>query len=408
MKNKEFHWLSIEPYVHGVVKTNRALLYNTLNKKYLIIHDQPDITTLISKLLDTNNGRVIKLSSSLLQKTTIKKFIESFRKKYMGDLYSSEWSSGKPFIFAPNPIIKESTFQLQDFLHEVTIHLDSGPNPKMKPWKNAYYQFPFPQIDDTKKKEMDFKLLESLIVQLSPLPIATIHLVGNEVFNYSFWIPLMEMIKNKQFRLKIHSPLSHLEDENLIYSGKHTQVSLLITLPINMIDLRKIEALAQNQVDQSEIEFNFVVQTPEEVATVSEIMKTFKLKNSFFKPYFNGSNLDFFESMVFMNPTDILSSRPGQKQILSRYLLNENDFGRLTVLPDGELFANVNDPRIGILTDTNLADLVKKEWKEGSSWRRIRINQSPCNHCIYQFLCPPVSNYELYLKKFNFCHTVFE
>lgn len=42
-------------------------------------------------------------------------------------------------------------------------------------------------------------------------------------------------------------------------------------------------------------------------------------------------------------------------------------------------------------------------WEEGKSWFNIR-NQPPCNSCIYQWLCPPPSNYEIAIGRPNLCH----
>jgi pseudo-rSAM protein len=43
------------------------------------------------------------------------------------------------------------------------------------------------------------------------------------------------------------------------------------------------------------------------------------------------------------------------------------------------------------------------EVEEGKSWLRIR-NQAPCSTCIYQWLCPPPSDYEIVIGRPNLCH----
>ena len=83
--------------------------------------------------------------------------------------------------------------------------------------------------------------------------------------------------------------------------------------------------------------------------------------------------------------------------------INKNDFGRLTVLPDDKIYANVNHAEIGVMGKDTIASVLYKEMTEGHSWLRIR-DQKPCCDCIYQWLCPSPSNYELAIGKPNLCH----
>jgi hypothetical protein len=61
---------------------------------------------------------------------------------------------------------------------------------------------------------------------------------------------------------------------------------------------------------------------------------------------------------------------------------------------DGSILGN-------IYTD-NIYEIVSKEIEEGKSWFRIR-SHAPCNDCVYQWLCPPPSNYEIAIGRPNLC-----
>jgi hypothetical protein len=39
----------------------------------------------------------------------------------------------------------------------------------------------------------------------------------------------------------------------------------------------------------------------------------------------------------------------------------------------------------------------------GQSWNLTRIKVKPCGDCLYRLFCPPIGNYELFMKRFNFC-----
>lgn len=72
-------------------------------------------------------------------------------------------------------------------------------------------------------------------------------------------------------------------------------------------------------------------------------------------------------------------------------------------MPNGDVYANLNHPTLGNINMHSIHEIVDKEIKEGLSWFRIR-NQAPCNECIYQWLCPSPSNYEISIGKPNLCH----
>jgi pseudo-rSAM protein len=83
-------------------------------------------------------------------------------------------------------------------------------------------------------------------------------------------------------------------------------------------------------------------------------------------------------------------------------LLNSNFFGNLTVLPDGDILSNINAPVLGNIATTPLLKLIAAELEHNHAWRKTR-NEHPCNNCLFQYLCPPVSNYETVFKKMNLC-----
>ena len=86
--------------------------------------------------------------------------------------------------------------------------------------------------------------------------------------------------------------------------------------------------------------------------------------------------------------------------------LNGLFFGNIELLPDGSVWDNLNFEKIGLLHD-DFADLMLAMYKEKGAWFYKR-EQYPCNKCLYQWLCPPPSNYELVMNKPNLCHIVVD
>jgi pseudo-rSAM protein len=62
----------------------------------------------------------------------------------------------------------------------------------------------------------------------------------------------------------------------------------------------------------------------------------------------------------------------------------------------------LNTPVLGNINTISLLELIAKELEQNTAWRKIR-NNKPCNECLFQYLCPSISNYEMTLERENLC-----
>lgn len=98
-----------------------------------------------------------------------------------------------------------------------------------------------------------------------------------------------------------------------------------------------------------------------------------------------------------------MSAHISIKDIFANQAVNLYDFGKFNIMPNGDVYANVNHPSLGNIDTHSIQEIVKKEVDEGKSWFRIRT-QAPCTDCVYQWLCPPPSDYEIVIGCPNLCH----
>lgn len=103
-----------------------------------------------------------------------------------------------------------------------------------------------------------------------------------------------------------------------------------------------------------------------------------------------------------MSREDVLSNPISIRDIFIHQTMNTNDYGKLSLMPNGDVYANLKHPKIGNIKVDNIDDIVLREMKRGQSWFRIR-NQEPCNKCVLQWLCPSPSDYELAIGRPNLC-----
>jgi len=92
-----------------------------------------------------------------------------------------------------------------------------------------------------------------------------------------------------------------------------------------------------------------------------------------------------------------------KRELFAKKELNTNFFGKLTIFPDGNIYSNPNERPLGTIKDS-LYEMLYKELTEGYAWMLTRDQKEPCTKCRFKFLCPPISNYEFAIGKFNLCH----
>jgi len=227
-----------------------------------------------------------------------------------------------------------------------------------------------------------------------------IELVGN-IFTYSNYTKLINEITNLGIGCSINITLldflAQIKNLNSIQISDQVKLNILIEKSLfsdSFVQLSKIEEI------QSVVAH---VLSTEEYCFFLDIFNKFPTNyNTQLIPIFNGDNLHFFEDNVFMGQEDFDNVFITKREIFSNQSINNNDFGKLTVLPDGSVYANVNMEKLGTVKDSPYS-IVHKELTEGNSWLRIR-DMKPCCDCVYQWLCPSPSNYEPAIGKPNLCH----
>ena len=146
----------------------------------------------------------------------------------------------------------------------------------------------------------------------------------------------------------------------------------------------------------------FYISSEEEYERAELISVKYSLEQYEIRPLFDGHNIGFFERNVFLTEEDIKTQNLSRREVFAHQTINTNYFGRLTVTSDGNIYANINMKPLGKVGD-NLADLIEKEFTEGESWFRTRDVLDKCCKCLYRYLCPSPSDYELKIGQSNLC-----
>lgn len=380
MKNVSDYWFTIEPYVFVDIKSKHVLLYNTLDG-VTIESTNEKIVELLQETLQEENCGVALLTHERYRQEEICCFVDELREKFMGDVINVSLSDGKPVQILPfynyskeQELYKKNNFSsyknILEKLFEISLYIDATTNIT--------------------------KLIHFLITLPKNL---TFNIVGNmeEVPNYSELFSYLDHCsspKNLLYSYKNIIPLQPIFAHNFSY-----QIS--VSFPINVERWNHAMKVLLSQA--LPVEFVFEVSSEEDVQLSEQLIEQHQIDKYRLKPNYTGNNIRFFENEVFLSKEDILSTPMTMKDFFARQAMNLYDFGKITILPNGDVYANLNHPSLGNIYVNNIHEILHKEVEEGKSWFRVR-NHPPCTDCVYQWICPSPSNYEIAIGRSNLCH----
>lgn len=380
MKNMSDYWFTIEPYVFVDIKNKHVLLYNTLDG-VTIESTNEKIVELLQEILQEENCGVALLTHERYRQEEICCFVDELREKFMGDVINVSLSDGKPIQILPfynyskeQELYKKNNFSsyknILEKLFEISLHIDATTNIT--------------------------KLINFLITLPKNL---TFNIVGNmeEVPNYGELFSYLDHCSSPKNLLCSYKNIIALQPifaHNFSY-----QISVSFPIDVERWN-HAIKVLLSQTLP---VEFVFEVSSEEDVQQSERLIEQYQIDKYRLKPNYTGNNIRFFENEVFLSKEDILSTPMTMKDFFARQAMNLYDFGKITILPNGDVYANLNHPSLGNIYVNNIQEILHKEVEEGKSWFRVR-NQAPCTDCVYQWICPSPSNYEIAIGHPNLCH----
>lgn len=403
------YWFYLDPYTYSVVKKDCVLLYNTINGEYVIENNSSSIIDIFHSMACGENY-CVSLSEANRKSDDFNRIIRKIQLKSMGDLIevSDNVEEVAPFVF---PFLLD--FKLQNghidklsYLREKTdvaslvneISFFTGTDVESRMGVSPYFF--------KREVALDTRFITICELVLNKLPrkqVITINLPGAAlaktdvnkgllssilidnleiilIFHYCEVISddfLEEALKNKWVIYVDTDFYSHISEfEYWIAMIRRNALKCKLCFLVSGVEILDF---VENMVDQYEI-------------TIYQIV-----------PICLEENRDFIVENVFLTQDDILSVPMSKQRIFSNQVVNSNDFGHLNIFSNGTVYANLYFEKLGNILIEELADLVYKEAVGGNSWYRIR-REEPCSSCVFQWLCPSPSNYELVIDKPNLCH----
>lgn len=378
MKTNDY-WFTIEPYVYVGFGVHHVLLYNTLDSS-IIESTNEQIIALLKRSLLIDQCGVCLLKEEEYADPYVFNFINNLKEKYMGDIIDVSLSDKKPIQNTPyfNFIDKDlNTYKRNSFNLEGDV--DGS----------------LCKIDIYVGKETD---IYGLIAFLSMMKEGVcVDIIGNmnSVNNVSDFVRFLQTKSENICNVIDYRSLKEIIRNDISYK-------IEINFPLNVDAFDNIVKICKKQ--SVSIEYVFDITSEYEYSCLLDIVNKYDIENKYIiRPKYTGSNQRFFEDYVYLDKEDILKNPLTIRDIFIRQSINVFNYGKISILPNGDVYSNVNYPALGNMYKHTIDDIIRKEIKDGHSWFRVR-SEAPCINCAYQWLCPSPSDYEISIGKPNLCH----
>lgn len=404
-------WFYLNPDTFIWKNKQEALVFNSESGKGFITPLGEVSLNLVDRLLDPLEMYCVELNMSEGSDNMTIEFIKKIVSTESGGVIEKSNEKVKPIVLFPKLNIQRSVERQNEIidifrddkivldLFEISIYFNGINDLSKTAW---HKQFPYPPVT---KDVLDSK---NLLKHLSSLSTSTglrsINLIASD-FSKVISFPeiadaLCRINSSKTLWCRLDDLKNGMRDEvnRMICGGFKGKI---VVDPIS--DCHRVKGLIDNLVEKNhELDWEFIITSNSDYELAVEVSENINRQVEVsVVPLFTGENFDFFKEHVFIRPEKLLNSGLKKREVFAHQAVNTFDFGKVSIMPDGLIYANRNHPPIGN-TDEILKDVLHRELFSGQSWRRIRDTR-PCTDCLYQWLCPSPSNYELVIGRPDLC-----
>lgn len=397
------NWITLDSETFLWVKGEEGLLYNTQNKSSFHFANKGEVNEICKDLLEINNLYSAEISNNQLQNEGVVRWMDSIVANEMGYLTFESTLEERPVSLMPILKIQDDIQryiweynrgiqgEILNNLHNIFFYINGSTNNENELYKQITYPFKTDLY-------LDYHDIMNFCRNSQNPFLSEIHLIGS-LFTYPSYQNLLDELELLHIQLVMIVTDTEYLDQMQAYTDVATEKN--ITIQIMVRNINCIEKLLSNQGNLKNNHYHFLISSKDEYECTLDNIEKYNLNSDYQIIPIVKNNLDFFKELVYLDAEEIIETPLSKREIFIRQSINLNDFGRLTILPDGKAYSNVNHHPLGTIKNLPI-ELVQKEFTKGESWFNLR-KQKPCSECIYQWICPSPSNIELAIGKNNLC-----
>lgn len=402
------YWLYLEPYTFISEDADSFFLYNSQSGKGVSFPKCKALIYIIEQLQDYNNLYSVRITREELQEDTIFRFVSTVQAFKLGDLV--EGYESKPIVMPPLLNLQRGVEKLKlhnislsekvlSHLQEVLIYVNGSCDKSCKGCHTFFKQHLGCTVSEN---ELDIHSLKEFLRPIIKTGTA-VTLQGGNLFQYTHLNELLSFLDESEIPYTLVSDWRNLPASWDNFPYKEFPFKLLVNTledTQQIVDTAKI--LLQKGIAQSWEAYVTDMEEFEKMDKLSEELGTMDISLEI-KPAYTGCNLSFFEENVFTDEETLRSIHRSRQDIFMLQSMNPNDFGKIILSADGEVYANINQKPIGNMQES-LSEMLCRELEYNNAWRRTRYHVEPCKNCRFKLICPPLTELEDTIGKNNLCH----
>lgn len=401
------YWFYISPDVYVSFEDPcQVLLYNTNNGKH-IIQKNDKCVQLVKDVYEPKNLGVIELTEEHKNNTDCKIFIEEIIENQSGGILLKENYPNKPINFLPILNLQDDVGKMIEkeekiyigldvarYLAELNIFVINTCNQSCR-LCNIYVKQYRSCFKSQEKSFLSIEDMKSILDQTKITALTRVNIMGGNILLHPDFDNLRKLLKHYPYNYVYWINYKNIEDA--VFNIEENDIlKILVDSPIDKTRLSKI---IKKSTNSKQIDFIFFVEDESQLMEIEPFSEQIRLS---IIPIFNGKNLDFFSSYVYLSEEDILDKTIPMRQIFCNQKLNVNYFGVLDIYSDGSIRSSFHSNPTMNIHNNNLLEAIYEELIENTAWRKTRKGVS-CDICSFKYLCPPPTNYEIVIGKSNLC-----
>jgi len=412
-------YLYLEPFVIANAKGTNLLLYNLYTKKFLEIKNSIKLSKIVKKIISYNNMYFIKINMKEQLDAEFKDFVLKLKANYMGDLVQINNNYIPPIQIKPVPkILSENNNGSNEYLRSkkdilkylttISIYINNKLTKNEIKINKLSNQYLLNSGNEKSNNILKFEIIVKLLEECKNSSLSLLNILGGNILKYPSLSKLLNYLSEKKIKTNLHFIYSQFINNRQTIEHIITNYSInkliIHVYPIKLHTIKDIYKISKKKLDGFVI--NFYISNLEEYNLIAKEIEEKNFNNLIYKikPIVEKGNYQFWADEIFWDRNDIFNMGIKKNEIFANYELNSLEFGKLIIKSNGDVFANVNNKSLGNICNDKIINSVFNEYKLGESWFKIRKDVKPCNNCVYNLFCPPISNFEYIFNKNNLCN----
>lgn len=399
-KRHPSYWLYIEDYVYDFFKKDSLLLYNKANEKALV---NKKAGAALNELIQDN--KILIRDTDLLNRK-IYRLVRSIYKNRMGGLINNNALPGSvPFSVNRNfPADDKSSLHeaIGRIRPEITFYLNDVCDKSCKVCNKACMQVDFCMARQT-SCQLSVDVVKKTILDMMKINRPVVNINGGDWMKYSSLKELIDFLMLNSIPVRYYIYYLNLVCVDDSFLQQLDSLYILTSFPIDMKVLKKLmEKLSTFKMKYKII---FLIESVNHSMKVNKLCKDIDENMWDMVPFYNGNNEGFFNRRAFVSKKDILSAI-NIYDVLIKKSINKNNYGKLYVLPQGDVYTNLNEKEIGNVNSLSITKILESTPVGNTSWKWLRSEVQPCKDCVYDLFCPSITNYEIIMKNHKICKMI--